>query len=91
MATARMTTTVSTKGQVILPKVIREQLRWQAGTQLVVESTSQGVLLKQATPSFAPVRAEDVFGSLSHSGTPKTLEEMDAGIAAEVKRRHARG
>jgi AbrB family looped-hinge helix DNA binding protein len=91
MASAeRATTTVSTKGQVILPKAIRERRRWRAGTRLVVEDTPDGVLLKPA-PLFAPTRPEDVFGMLKYSGPPKTIEEMDAAIEAEVKRRHARG
>lgn len=38
-----------------------------------------------------PTRSEDVAGILKYSGPPKTLEEMDAAITAEVKRRHARG
>jgi AbrB family looped-hinge helix DNA binding protein len=87
--TDRLTTTLSTKGQVILPKAIRDQRQWSAGTRLMVEDTKDGVLLK-AAPIFAPTRPEDVFASLPHRGPPKSLEEMDAGIAAEVKRRHAR-
>jgi AbrB family looped-hinge helix DNA binding protein len=86
----RATTTVSTKGQVILPKAIRERRKWCAGTRLVVEETPDGVLLKPA-PLFPPTRSEDVAGMLKYSGPPKTLEEMDAAITAEVKRRHARG
>jgi AbrB family looped-hinge helix DNA binding protein len=85
----RLTTTLSTKGQVILPKSIREQRHWAAGTRLVVENTADGVLLR-AAPSFAPTLPEDVFGCLRFEGAPKTLEEMAAGIATEAKRRHAR-
>ncbi|MSP01452.1 MAG: AbrB family transcriptional regulator [Acetobacteraceae bacterium] len=85
----RLTTTVSTKGQVILPKTIRARLHWDAGTRLVVENIEDGVLLK-AAPAFAPTRPEDVFASLPWHGAPKTLAEMDAGVAAEAKRRHAR-
>jgi AbrB family looped-hinge helix DNA binding protein len=83
-------TTVSTRGQVILPKAIRQRRRWGAGTRLVVEETPDGILLK-AAPLFAPARPEDVFGCLGYHGPPKTLEEMEAGIAAEAKRRHALG
>ena len=83
-------TTVSTKGQVILPKAIRQRRNWAAGTRLVVEETPVGVLLK-AAPVFAPTRPEDVAGILAYRGPPKSLEEMDAAITAEVKRRHARG
>jgi AbrB family looped-hinge helix DNA binding protein len=87
--TERLTTRVSTKGQVILPKAIRQQRRWEPGTRLVVEDTPEGVLLKDA-PLFAPTRPEDVYGFLPPTGSPKTLEEMEAGIIAEAKRRHAR-
>ncbi len=90
MATAeKPTTTLSTKGQVILPAAIRRRRHWQAGTRLVVEETQDGVLLTPA-PLFAPARPEEVFGSLPHEGPPKTLEDMQAGIAAEARRRHAR-
>lgn len=85
-----LTTTVSTKGQVILPKAIRQRRDWSPGTRLVVEDTADGVLLRRA-PVFPRTRPEDVFGMLKYDGPPKTIEEMDAGITAEVKRRHARG
>ena len=86
----KATTTVSTKGQVILPKAIRQRRHWGPGTRLLVEETPDGVLLKPA-PLFPPTRPEDVAGILAYKGRPKTLEEMDAAITAEVKRRHARG
>ena len=85
-----VTTTVSTKGQVILPKAIRERRKWPAGTRLVVEETAEGVLLRPA-PVFAPTRHEAVAGMLAYKGPRKTIEDMDASIEAEVKRRHARG
>lgn len=91
MAAAGLTTTISTKGQVILPKAIRDQLRWDAGTRLTVEHTAEGVLLKPLTTAFAQTRPEDVFGCLPYQGTPKSIEEMGAGIAVEARRRHARG
>lgn len=84
----RLTTTVSTKGQVVLPKAIRRALRWEAGMRLVVENTPDGVLLK-ALPAFAETRPEDVFGRLPHKGAPKSLADMEAGVLAEAKRRHA--
>ena len=84
-----LTTTVSTKGQVILPKAIRDKREWDAGTRLLVEETPDGVLLKRA-PAFPETRPQDVFGSLPHGGRPKSLDEMDAGVLAEARRRHAR-
>ena len=64
-ATEKLITTVSTKGQVILPSAIRKRKDWGAGTRLQVEDTPDGVLLKLA-PAFAPTRPEDVFGVLPH-------------------------
>lgn len=82
-------TTVSTKGQVILPKAPRQRREWEAGTRLIVEETPDGVLLRQA-PAFSQTRPEDVFGMLPFSGEPKTLEDMEAGVMAEARRRHDR-
>ena len=89
-APERLTTTVSTKGQVILPKELRRALRWEAGMRLIVERTPEGVLLR-SEPVFPETRPEDVFGCLAYDGPPRTVEEMDAGVLAEAKRRHAGG
>lgn len=82
----KLTTTVSTKGQVILPKAIRQQRHWDAGTKLVIENTEEGVLLKSA-PLFSVTDVDAVFGCLRYTGKPKTIEEMNAAIAAEARRR----
>ena len=82
----KLTTTVSTKGQVILPSAIRQRREWGAGTRLIVEETDDGVLLKRA-PAFAATRPEEVFGLLPHRGDPKSIEEMDAAVLAEARRR----
>src|SRR3546814_18386174 len=75
----RLTTVVSTKGQVILPKAIRDQRHWTAGTRLMVENTSDGVLLKPA-PAFPPTTVAGVFGSLANQGLALSVAAMDAAI-----------
>jgi AbrB family looped-hinge helix DNA binding protein len=85
----KLTTRVSTKGQVILPKAIRTGRQWAAGTRLIVEETEAGVLLRQA-PHFVLTEPDAVFGLLSSASAPKSIEEMHAGILAEATRRHAR-
>ncbi len=86
-STVRLTTRVSTKGQVILPKPIREQRNWPAGTRLLVENTDAGVLLR-AAPAFERTSMEQVFGMLRRPGQrPLTIEEMDAGVEEEARRR----
>lgn len=82
----RITTTVSTKGQVILPKAIRDQKHWGAGTKLLVEETADGVLLKPA-PIFPATDLDAVFGSLRSDRPALSVEDMNAVIAREAARR----
>lgn len=81
-----VTTTVSTKGQIVLPKAVREHWNWRAGVRLTVQETEDGVLLQRA-PLFPATRSQDVFGSLKPKGTALSVEEMDAAVAAEAVRR----
>lgn len=83
-------TTLSSKGQVILPRAVREARRLKPGARFAVEDTAEGILLRPLKP-FAPTRFEDVRGCLRYRGKPKSIAEMNAGILAEAKRRHARG
>ena len=92
MATSHAThmeTVLSTKGQVVLPKALRERRRWQAGARFEVEETADGVLLKEA-PLFPPTTIDQVAGSAGYKGPPKTLKQMDAGVMAEARRRARR-
>ena len=84
------TTKLSSKGQIILPRAVREAHRWQPGTEFIVEDTGDGILLRPAR-SVAPTRIEEVAGRLRVEEPARTLEEMEAAIDAEVKQRRGRG
>lgn len=79
-------TTVSTKGQVILPKALRERRHWNADTKLIARETDEGVLLTRA-PAFTPTRPDNVFGVLPKPHKPVSAEDMDAAVRAEARRR----
>ena len=83
------TTRLSSKGQVVLPKSVRDQHGWVEGTEFVVESTAGGVLLRPKR-AFTAARIDDVFGSLPYRGKAKSLSDFDAGIRREIRRRHGR-
>ncbi len=87
------TTRVSRKGQVIIPKQIREARRWTPGTQLEVRETAEGVLLTQlAAAAKRPVRQGVVAirERVGYRGTTKSIEEMDAAVLREAAQRQAR-
>jgi AbrB family looped-hinge helix DNA binding protein len=82
----RITTTVSTKGQAILPTAIRDQRHWAAGTKLIVEEAPEGVLLT-SLPLFTATAIEAVFGSLRPTGAALSIDAMNAAITEEARRR----
>jgi AbrB family looped-hinge helix DNA binding protein len=84
------TTRLSTKGQVILPKSIRDSRAWGPGTELIVEETDEGVLLRPVG-LFPPTVLEDVAGCLRSRSGRKSLAQMNAAIDREVRRRHDSG
>jgi AbrB family looped-hinge helix DNA binding protein len=78
-APAKQTTVVSTKGQVILPKAVRQSQNWPPGTRLIVEETYDGVLLRPE-PVLQPTAVEEVSGILKWDGPAFTVEEMDEAV-----------
>jgi AbrB family looped-hinge helix DNA binding protein len=85
-----MQTRISSKGQVVLPKALREKRRWKAGTRLTVEERPDGVLLKPVAKQKVHTIA-DWAGILKYKGPALTVEDMNAAIEKEFRRRHARG
>ncbi len=84
------TTRLSSKGQIILPKAVRDMHRWAPGTDFSVEDTGDGVLLRPI--KFGqPSRLDDVVGSLRTEGPARTIQEMDSAIDAELRDRRDRG
>jgi bifunctional DNA-binding transcriptional regulator/antitoxin component of YhaV-PrlF toxin-antitoxin module len=92
MTAAKASTTwFSTKGQVNLPKPIRDEKKRGPGARLIVESTPRGVLLCQEERAFARTEFDDVRGSLSGLGESLSPEEIDAALRVAAERRYARG
>jgi bifunctional DNA-binding transcriptional regulator/antitoxin component of YhaV-PrlF toxin-antitoxin module len=83
-------TRLSSKGQINLPKSVRDMNRWPTGTDFSVEDTGAGVLPRPLkTTRVSPL--QDVVGCLPVKGPARTLEEMDAAIDNEVRDRRDRG
>ncbi len=74
------TTKLSSKGQIILPKSVRESHHWSAGMEFMIEDTQDGVMLRPVK-SFSPTRLRDVIGCTGYAGPARSLEDMEAAIA----------
>ena len=73
------TVTLSSKGQIVIPKEIREQLHWHAGTQVTLLAGPFGITLKTA-PGKTGRRLEDLIGMLKHEGPPLSTEALCAPV-----------
>jgi bifunctional DNA-binding transcriptional regulator/antitoxin component of YhaV-PrlF toxin-antitoxin module len=84
------TTWLSSKGQIILPKAVRDVHHWVPGTVFSVEDAGDGVL-PRPIKTGRPTRLDDLIGSLPVSGSARTIEEMDSAIDGELRDRRDRG
>ena len=78
------TTVLSSKGQIIIPKPIREARHWKPGQRLEVIESGDSILLRTASP-FSATTVDEVSGCLDYKGKAKTLAEMEEAIARGVK------
>jgi AbrB family looped-hinge helix DNA binding protein len=83
------TTRLSTKGQIILTKSIRDSRAWGPGTKFAVEKSGDGIFLRPAA-SFPDTKLEDVAGCLRPKHKSRTEPQLRAAIGKEVTRRHDR-
>lgn len=79
-----LVTKLSSKGQVIIPKPIRNAHHWEIGQELIVIDVGDGVLLRPKKP-FPPTKINDVAACLNYSGPTITLEEMEEAIQIGVR------
>ena len=81
------TTKLSSKGQVIIPKILRDRYNWNTGQILNVIDAGNGILLKPSRP-FKKTKLEQVAGILKCSGKPISIAQMDEAVKkGALKRR----
>ena len=75
------TATITSKGQITIPKTVRDSLHLRTGdrVEFVVHGEKEAVL-KPLTKTI-----DEVFGRLRTARTPKTIEEMNDAIARRMR------
>jgi len=79
-------TRLSTKGQLIIPKEIRERHGWTAGVELLVEDRGDSVILRRVD-DLPETTLDDLVGCTGYKGPTRSLEEMEAAIAQGARER----
>ncbi len=79
-------TRLSSKGQVIIPKPVRDRHGWRPGVELEVEDRGDSVVLRACEP-FPRTTIGDVRGCLKYKGKRVTLKQMNDAVRAEALRR----
>jgi AbrB family looped-hinge helix DNA binding protein len=77
-------TKLSAKGQVVIPKDVRERLRWIPGMRLEVIEQGKGITLRatERINPFPPTTINDLRKWKPYQGAPKTVEEI-SGLSRE--------
>jgi antitoxin PrlF len=72
-----MESTISVKGQITLPKALRDALHLKVGDKVLFEEGSDGTyVIRPRTTDVQMLK-----GCVSYQGAPQTLEQMDKAIA----------
>lgn len=82
-------TKLSAKGQVVIPKAIRDRLNWQEGAALDVVETASGLLLRPSARKRERITVEEFRRRHPPQPGPRhTIEEMNEAVLAEAARRY---
>ncbi len=77
------TVKLSSKGQFILPKAIRDRHHWDAGTEFVIIDRGAELVIKP-TRVFPPTELEALETPSVYQGKPLTIEDMKQAVSIEA-------
>jgi len=80
------TTKLSSKGQVIIPKAVRDSHHWETGLELMVIDTGDGIILKPKAP-FQTTELVDVACMFKEQVQPRTDEEIKEALKRDARRK----
>jgi AbrB family looped-hinge helix DNA binding protein len=84
-------TRMSSKGQVVIPKDVRDALGWAEGEELRVRKSGDRAVLELATPERAKMSWDEFDRRIPriYSGPPVSVEAMDEAVADMWRKRAA--
>ena len=86
-------TKLSAKGQVVIPKDVRERLGWPQGSELEVVETAEGVLLRKPRTRDKLTVAEamaQLRRVINYKGPPLSVEQLSWSAEADQAYRRSK-
>lgn len=84
-------TRISTKGQVVLPKEVRDSLAWADGRVLEVIRNADSVTLRAKPAEVAKESGEVILARIkarnTYIGPPVSEEDMRKGVAEAIRKK----
>lgn len=74
---------LSSKGQFVLPKSIRDRHHWEAGTEFIIIERGSELIIKPARV-FPPSELETADAPSVYQGKTLSLEDMDQAVYDEA-------
>lgn len=79
------TTRLSTTGQLILPKELRDRHQWKPGTEFEVVEKGDAVVLRPVK-RLPETTLDEIVGSTGYEGPSRSLKEMEEAIEREARK-----
>ncbi|MBI4357640.1 MAG: AbrB/MazE/SpoVT family DNA-binding domain-containing protein [Gammaproteobacteria bacterium] len=80
------TSHLSSKGQIVIPKIICKTKQWVPGEYFAIIECNDGILFKPIKP-FEKTSLEDVFGCIHYKGPKKSIKAMENAVLMEARKK----
>lgn len=82
---------LSSKGQIVVPKSVRDSHGWKEGMEFEFVDSGKGVTIQpvqESDPRFPPVTTSEFMARrIKYKGPPVSLKEMKEAVLEEAARR----
>ncbi|PCI67325.1 MAG: AbrB family transcriptional regulator [Gammaproteobacteria bacterium] len=74
------TVKLSSKGQVVIPKDLRDSFHWDVGSELTLMATEHGLLMQTKQDDQKTLSAQSLRGFLQHKGKVIPIEQLSKPV-----------
>jgi len=83
-----VTTLLSSKGQIVIPRRICRSHKWRKGVEFIIEESGDSLILKPNKP-FPATSFDQIYGCLKYKGRKKSVQEMEKALDIGAEKSNA--